>query len=157
MNLFERLRIFGRRLVRGWLPEESVASGQAPRPWWWKPIWTIGLLGCVVVALVDFYQGVPPAAIIAGAALFTVLFGSSFYIRVRANLSVNRAFWLFFGFCPIGFAIFVAEALAMKPFINIGSLPGAAGLPASIAPFAAGIYLGDWIGKRRNYRLPLSL
>jgi hypothetical protein len=158
MKLQEHLAAVG-KLIRGWLPKESIETGShgAARPWWWKPMWGIGLVGIVVVALVGYlYQGVSLGTVMEGVALTLVLFGASYYIRVRPHLTVNRAIWLFFGFSPIGFLLFAAEAIAMKPFINIGSLPDPLAIPALVIPFALGIYLGNWIGKRRDYRLPLS-
>jgi hypothetical protein len=147
------------RLIRGWLPKETIATGShgAARPWWWKPMWGISLVGIVVVALVEyFYQEVFLGTVLEGVALTVVLLGASYYIRVRPNLTVNRAIWLFFGFSTIGFLLFAAEAIAMMPFVSIGSLPDPFALPATVAPFVIGIYLGNWVGKKRNYRLPLS-
>jgi hypothetical protein len=138
MKFQEHLAAVG-RLIRGWLPKESIETGshKPAKPWWWKPIWGIGLAGIVVMSLAEyFYQGVVLGTVMGGVALTLVLFGSSYYIRVRPNLTVNRAIWLFFGFSPIGFLLFVAEAIAMKPFINIGSLPNPLAIPASVIPFA---------------------
>jgi hypothetical protein len=158
MKLQDHLVAVG-KLIRGWLPRESIEidSHGTARPWWWRPMWAIGLAGTVVIALVEyFYQGVFLGMVLEGVALTLVLLGASYYIRIRPNLTVNRTIWLFFGFSPIGFFLFAAEAIAMKPFIAIGSLPDLLALPALVIPFAIGIYLGDRIGKRRDYRLPLS-
>ena len=43
MRLSGRLESAGRRM-RGWLPREPVMADlhAAPRPWWWRPAWSMG-------------------------------------------------------------------------------------------------------------------
>ena len=85
-----------------------------------------------------------------------MLFGIAYYIRVKPNRAVNRGVFIFLGITPIGFLFCIALVFtvyySLIPYLGI--------LPTSIivfvAPYVIGAFIGDWIGKRRNYRLPMS-
>lgn len=128
-----------------------------PRPSWWRPLWVVNTALVFLVGLFLYlYQGAGAGAVLEGVALALVFLGGAYYVRVRPNVRVNRAVYLLLGFSPIGLALFIAEGLAMKPFIDMGTAPFPVPLVAMLLPFALGIFIGDRIGRRRNYELPMT-
>ncbi|MCW3990268.1 MAG: hypothetical protein NWE88_09360 [Candidatus Bathyarchaeota archaeon] len=96
----------------------------------------------------------------AGALAITLLaIGFAYYIRIKPSRRVNRGLYIFLGFSPIGFCLWLLYAfsgigLFLTTLGPLGSLTSMLFFPI---PFIMGVFIGDWIGKRRNYRLPLSL
>jgi len=128
--------------------------------WWWKPLWvTILLLTGAVGVASYFLFHIPIERVAGGLALTLVMIGVSYYIRVKPSRKVNRGVYILFGVSPIGFCLFL-----LYVFSGIGRFLNALGPWGSLVsmllfpiPFIIGVFIGDWIGKRRNYRLPLSL
>ena len=139
----------------------SGVTTKSSKPWWWKPLWIVTLLLTIASGVAGFFLlDVPLARAIGGVALTFLAIGIAYYIRVRPSITVNRAIYITFGVSGTGFIIFFGSALII----------GATGLTPPthylgfwitiiiffIAPNIIGAFIGDWIGKRRNYILPLS-
>ena len=111
----------------------------------------------MIVAFIGyFYQDIPAGTVLGAGATVSVLLAVSYYIRVKPNLTVNRAAYLLLGFSPIGFLLWLVEAFALSRVIVMGSVAWPLDLVSIIVPFIIGVFIGDWIGRRRDYQLPLS-
>jgi hypothetical protein len=129
------------------------------KPWWWKPMWVVILLSIVASAHVGiFLLYVPLERMVYGLIFSFLLIGGAYYIRVRPFIKLNRVIYMVGGACWTFLAVFFGGAFIIR----------ATGLPSPIthfstflimfliAPLIIGAFIGDWIGKRRHYSLPLS-
>jgi len=142
------------------LPNEN---GQKPsKPKWWKLFWiliAISMVGSGVFIYYIFLHGEFVRFII----MFSLYLGFTIYIRVRPSKKKNKVFYILLGITPIGFGLWVLYALicgitnfckfivSFKPFgywLQWGNILGL---------FTIGGFIGNWIGKKREYRIPLSL
>ena len=139
----------------------SKVKAKSSKPWWWKPLWIVTLLLTIASGVAGFFLlDVPLARAIGGVALTFLAIGIAYYIRIRPSIEVNRAIYITFG----------ASAAGMIVPFGSWFIFTATGLPSPsnylgfweimiiffIAPILIGGYIGYWIGKRRNYILPLS-
>jgi len=130
------------------------------KPWWWKPLWVTTMLSTGAVGVASYFLFHIPLERVAGALAITLLaIGFAYYIRIKPSRKVNRGLYIFLGFSPIGFCLWLLYAfsgigLFLTTLGPLGSLTSMLLFPI---PFIIGVFIGDWIGKRRNYRLPLSL
>ena len=147
------------RRIRGWLPKEyRVAFAQKmSKPSWWKPLWIVSALGIIISALVLFLIGYTALERIILGVVFAFLgLGVAYYIRIRPSMTVNRVVFICLGFgigwvmwviyAITGIGRWVTDTLGVWPSLIIGF----------VVFYTAGALIGDWIGKRRNYQLPLS-
>ena len=132
-------------------------KGSKPR--WWKPLWIAVLLTTIASGVVGYFLlHVPVERAVSAVALTFVCIGIAYYIRVRPSMRVNRALYILLGITPIGFILWVIWAVSGigRLITNmVGALPSL--LISWIVCYGIGAFIGDWIGKRRNYRLPLSI
>jgi hypothetical protein len=156
------------RCIRGWLPKEpnlpsnkvkvADAKTKVPKPHWWKPFWMALVAIAVIFVVINYFLfHYPLSSVIGGLAITLLGIAAAHYIRVHPSLKVNRAVYIFLG-CGIsvillivvygisGIGRWVTDTLGAWPSLIIGD--------AVFIPL--GILIGDWIGKRRNYQLPLS-
>jgi hypothetical protein len=130
------------------------------KPWWWKPLWIATLLSTIALGVVNYLLFHSPLERVAGGLAITFLMiGFAYYIRIKPSRKVNRGVYILLGFSPIGFCLWLLYA-----FSGIGRFLTTLGPWGSLVsmllfpiPYIIGAFIGDWIGKRRNYRLPLSL
>jgi len=136
----------------------SGVKAKGSKPWWWKPLWIAVLLMTIVSGVIGFFLlHVPLERIVGGVALTFLMMGIAYYIRVRPSMKVNRAIYILFGITPIGFGLWILYALTGIGRLlttHLGSWPSF--IVAFTVPYIIGAFIGDWIGRRRNYRLPLS-
>jgi hypothetical protein len=132
-------------------------KGSKPR--WWKPLWIAVLLTTIASGVVGYFLlHVAVGRAVSAVALTFVCIGIAYYIRVRPSMRVNRAIYILLGVSPIGFGLWILYAVS-----GIGRwLTTHLGVWPSLVigftmPYIIGAFIGDWIGRRRNYRLPLSL
>jgi peptidoglycan/LPS O-acetylase OafA/YrhL len=83
--------------------------------------------------------------------------GVAYYIRVRASQRINRVIFIVLGVTPIGFIMFVVTVFV----VNQTLLAGTSGrwpfvVILAVICFSLGAIIGDWLGKKRNYILPLT-
>lgn len=155
MNLKKRLVTF----IRGWLPKEPILTRthKTVKPRWWRPLWIVTLLGIIVSGLVSFLSGyVPLERAILGLVLAFLCVGVAYYIRVRPSMTVNRVVYICLGF-GVGWVMWLIYAFSgVGRFATdtIGVWPAL--IISDVVFYVAGALIGDWIGKRRNYQLPLS-
>jgi hypothetical protein len=143
--------------IRGWLPKTSILTytHKTGKPRWWRPLWIVTLLGTTASGLVFFLiLNVPLERVIALLFFAFACIGFAYYIRVRPSIKVNRAVYVMLGISPIGFGLSFAWAFTIGRCITplLGIWGFFIGL---IVPCTIGAFIGDWIGKRRNYQLPL--
>ena len=139
----------------------SKVKAKSSKPWWWKPLWIVTLLLTIASGVAGFFLlDVPLARAIGGVALTFLAIGIAYYIRIRPSITVNRALYITLGGGGTWLIVFFGSAFIIW----------ATGLPPPIhyvgfwisyillfiAPWIIGAFIGDWIGKRRNYILPLS-
>lgn len=139
----------------------SKVKAKSSKPWWWKPLWIVTLLLAIASGVADFFflDG-SLARAIGGVALTFLAMGFAYYIRVRPSITVNRALYIIGGAGVSGFIVlwgsyFIFKATGLpSPSNYLGS--DISFILFIIAPWIIGAVIGDWIGKRRNYILPLS-
>ena len=132
------------------------------KPWWWKPLWIATLLSTIALGVVDYFLFHIPLERVAGALAITLLaIGFAYYIRIKPSTKVNRAVYIMLGMCGTFLVTlfgggFIIQAINSPP-IPTYLWSWLEFIIFMIAPPIMGAFIGDWIGKRRNYRLPLSL
>jgi hypothetical protein len=144
--------------IRGWLPKELNLScaHKASKPYWWKPLWVVTVLGIIVSGVIPFLIfHVPLERAILGLVLAFLCVGVAYYIRVRPSMKVNRALYVLLGITPLGFVLSVAYAFFIGRYVT-GWLWGWFNVIVTVGILITGALIGDWLGKRRNYQLPLS-
>jgi hypothetical protein len=156
--------------IQGWLPKEpTVPSNKVKmaetkkvsklKPRWWKPYWIALVIITIALEVANyFFLNVPLERATIGLILALLCMGFAYYIRVRPSIRVNKALYILLGITPIGFLLWIVWAISgISRWITdtIGAFPS---LIISWAVCCGiGALIGNWIGKRRNYRLPLSL
>lgn len=132
-------------------------KAKGSKPWWWKPFWIAVLLVIIASEVVGYLLShVPLERMVGVVALTFLMVGIAYYIRVRPSMKVNRGVYVLFGVTPIGFGLWTLYALSgIGRFLttHLGPLPSF--IVAFTVPYIIGALIGDWIGRRRNYRLPL--
>lgn len=143
--------------IRGWVPNEYRVdfAQKVSKPYWWKPLWVISALGIALSALALLLLGLPLDRVILGSVFASICLGIAYYIRVRPSLKINRIVYVCLGI-GIGWVVWVIYALSGAGL----AVFDAVGDPALLVNFLfyiAGAVIGDQIGKKRNYILPLSI
>lgn len=126
------------------------------RPWWWRPLWIYTVAATILLGLFNYlFLHFPLDKVITYMVLTLLLIGFAYYIRVKPSRRVNRALYILLGITPIGFVMWVVYALIFARYINkiFGTI---ASLVITIVIYVLGAYIGDKIGKSRNYQLPLT-
>ena len=144
--------------IRGWFPKEyRVALAKMTKPAWWKPLWIVSALGIIIPMIVLFLIGYAPLErVILGLVLAFLCLGGAYYIRVRPSITVNRLVYIGLGigigwvmwviYAVSGIGRWVTDTLGVWPSLIIGFA----------VLYTVGALIGDRIGKRRNYQVPLS-
>jgi len=153
--------------IRGWLPKEpnlpsskvkmTGAKTKVPKPRWRKPLWIATLLLTIASGfIIYFLLRVSLERAVTAVALTFFCIGITYYIRVKPSMRVNRALYVLLGITPSGFCLSVAYAFFFGRYVT-GWLMGWFNIIVTIGILITGAFIGDWIGKRRNYQLPLSI
>jgi hypothetical protein len=148
-----------KKCFNGWLPKELASSHafKVSKPSWWRPLWIVSLLGIIISGLVLFLSGyVPLEMMIAGLVFAFLCVVVAYYIRVKPSITVNRALYTLLGITPLGFFLSVAYAFFIGRDVT-GWVGGWFNIIVTVGLLITGGLIGDWIGKRRNHQLPLSL
>ena len=145
--------------IRGWFPKEyKLALAQKmPKPRWWKPFWALSAVGLVVAAVLTvLLLKIPLERAIPELGFAFVCLGIAYYIRVRPSITINRAVYVLIGVTPVGFVLGILWEFTVGSLLNgyVGAYPA---LLISLAIWLPiGGFIGDCIGKKRSYILPLS-
>jgi len=136
----------------------AKVKAKGSKPWWWKPLWIVTLLATIVSGAVGYFLlDVPLARAVGGVALTFICIGVAYYIRVRPSMKVNRALYILLGITPLGFGLmmlYVVSGIGSFIAAHLGPVPNL--IIGFIVPYIVGAFIGDWIGKRRNYILPMT-
>ena len=144
-------------VIRGWLPKETLELylHKMTKPMWWKPLWISLVLVTIATAILFFFTlHMPLQQLIIGTVVAFVAIGFAYYIRIKPSFRVNRALYVLLGITPFGFVISVAYAVFLGRYVT-GWLMGWFNIIVTIGILITGAFIGDWIGKRRNYQFPL--
>ena len=164
MNLKNWLESF----LRGWLPDDANGAnrklkmaennGSKPMPWWWKPLWVFNVIAIIVSGVVAYVLlDTTLLRVVAGFILSIICLGLAYYIRVRPSVKINRALYILLGITPIGFVMWVACVFVLNKTLLVnatGTWPFV--VTCAVICFGLGAFIGDWIGKRKNYVLPMT-
>ena len=136
----------------------SKVEAKSLKPWWWRPLWIVTLLLTIISGVIAYFILHAPIERMVGATALTfVLIGIAYYIHVKPSMKVDRALYIWLGVTPIGFCLWTLWGVSgLGMFITrlIDAMPSL--LLSWAVCYGIGAFIGDWIGKRRNYRLPLS-
>ena len=136
----------------------SKIKAKGSKPWWWKPLWIFTLLTTIIFSVFSFFLfDIPLARAVGGVALTFLGIGIAYYIRVRPSIRVNRAIYIILGgsvtyWIVFGGSIFIIWATGLPPPVHYLG-PWINRILLTYAPWIIGSFIGDWIGKRRNYNL----
>ena len=131
------------------------------KPQWWKrsvrSFWlSVGVVSFAVMAIIYVILiglGIlPPIQLFLAVAVGIPMYAMSYYFRTVATKRMWRAVFILLGSCFIGFWFILAPLTILLSYLSI-SLPWWLGWPLPmILSLVVGAFIGDWLGKRRNYR-----
>jgi hypothetical protein len=133
------------------------------KPQWWKrsvrSYWlSVGVVSFAIMAI--FYVimiglGIlPPIQLFLAVPVGISMYAMSYYFRTVATKRMWRVVFIMVGSCFIGFWFILAPLIILLSSLrSLGiSLPWWLGMPIMILPLVVGAFIGDWFGKRRDYR-----
>jgi len=123
-------------------------------PRWWTPLWAVVVLDIIALGVVGYFLLHATLGNVVLTVALTLLFmGIAGYIRRRPSMSVGRVVYILLGITLIGFALFIAYALTIGRHVTNYLGAGPSFVIAFTVPYIIGAFIGDWIGRRRDYRL----
>jgi hypothetical protein len=145
--------------IRGWLPKEYsvVLRQKTSKPIWWRPLWIATWILTIVLGIIGFVALRTPILhqMIMGLFLGLICFGAAICIRVKPSFT-NRVLYILLRITALGFLLSVAYEFLLWRYVA-GGLLGWFNIIVIIGILIAVGFVGDWIGKLRNYQqLPLS-
>ena len=146
--------------IRGWFPKDYgiALAEKMPKPRWWTPLWISAIVVNIFWLLFGFFVlHLSIERLIIVAVVTAAAGGFAYYIRVKTSIKINRAVYVLIGVTPIGFVLGILWELSVGSLLNgyVGAYPA---LLISLAIWLPiGGFIGDWIGKKRCYQLPLSI
>ena len=129
-----------------------------------KRIWAIFTIASVTIALLNgYFVGIPLERTMAVVVILLLTTSFAFYIRVRPSTSGNRVFFIAVGTFVLGFVFWAIVVLLMNGsglryqlFRETGNFgDDFFALTSLIICWIAGGFVGDWVGRRRNYIIPV--
>jgi hypothetical protein len=136
-------------------------------PRWWKPYWIVLVVAAILVSviLVPLLLNVSLEDAAISVVMSLLCIGFAYYIRVRPSIRINRAMYVFVGIVSIGFLLWAAIMLLLKAggiltLIRSSSFGGLIDIVIGslfVGSYVAGAFIGDWIGKKLNYRIILTI
>ena len=139
------------------LPNENDQKPSKPK--WWKPFWILIAISMVGSGVLIYYI-LLLGEFVRFIIMFSLFVGFTIYIRVRPSKKKNKVFYILFGITLIGFGLWVLYALicGITNFCKfiVSFIPFGYWLQWGIilGLFTIGGFIGNWIGKKRDYRLP---
>ena len=139
------------------LPNENDQKPSKPK--WWKPFWILIAISMVGSGVLIYYI-LLHGEFVRFIIMFSLVVGFTIYIRVRPSKKKNKVFYILFGITLIGFGLWVLYALicGITNFCKfiVSFIPFGYWLQWGIilGLFTIGGFIGNWIGKKRDYRLP---
>ena len=134
------------------------------KPKWWKPLWILTVISMVSSGILSyFFFHIDFVLIIIYEIIFSLALGIAYYIRIRPSMKVNKIVYILLGITPIGFGLWIlyAAMCGLTKFCqflnNLKPYGYLLNLTFQILLFVIGGFIGNWIGKKRDYKLPLSL
>jgi hypothetical protein len=119
--------------------------------------WIIFTIASVIIAFLNgYFFNIPLERVLAVVFIILATFGFAFYIRINPSKSGSRFFFVSTGVGLIGSVL----TLFFMYFMNITRLSRNVNanfylVIALVTFFILGGLIGDWIGKRRNYAIPM--
>jgi len=139
---------------------EQEKNLESIKPRWWKPLWILIVISIVASGFFSyFFLQRNFVLIIISEIIVGIVLGIAYYIRIKPSMRVNKAVYILFGITPIGFGLCLLYGLMgiSRFLISLGSWWIWLNIINFIILLAIGGFIGNWMGKKRNYRLPLSL
>ncbi len=141
--------------------KENIVSS---KPRWWHRLWVLFAIS-IIVSDIIIHILIYTSFILSlfwEFIFFIVLIVLSidYYLRIRHSIKANKAIYILLGTTLVGFSFAVLYPFTWIPrFLTlVGSLGGyLLNINLIITLFFAGAFIGNWIGKKKDYRLPLGL
>ena len=133
---------------------------ESSKPKYWKKLWIaviISYIGTIIFSLLFFQTNIIRTLLLG--LIFGIALGIAYYIRIRPSLKINKALYIMLGVTPIGFGLWLLYMfIGMNRFlVSLGSWYIQLNILIMISLFVIGGFIGNWIGKKVDYRLPFSL
>jgi len=134
------------------------------KPQWWKrsvrSFWLfVGVGSFAIMIIISIimigFGNLPPIQLFLAVAIGIPMYAMSYYFRKIATKRMWRVIYILLGSCFIGFWFIMVPLMILLGSLGpLGILlPWWLGIPLlTIPPLAIGAFVGDWIGKRRDYR-----
>jgi hypothetical protein len=136
------------------------------KPQWWKrsvrSFWLfVGVVSFAIMIIISIIMielgTLPPVQLFLAVAIGIPLYASSYYFRTIATKRMWRVVFILLGSCFIGFWFILVPLTFLLVFSGVwsllGPIPWWLGMPLlTIPPLVTGAIIGDWLGKRRDYR-----
>jgi hypothetical protein len=134
------------------------------KPQWWKrsvrSFWffvgVVSFATMIIISIIMIGFGIlPPVQLFLAVAIGIPMYAMSYYYRTIATKKMWRVVFILLGSCFIGFWFILAPlTILLISLRSLGiSLPWWLGMPfLMILPLVIGAFIGDWLGKRRDYR-----
>lgn len=139
---------------------ETEKNVESSKPRWWRPFWILTVISMVASGVISyFFLHGDFVRIIIYEIIFSIALGIAYIIRIKPSRRVNKAVYILLGVTPIGFGLCLLYGLTgiSRFLVSLGSWWIWLNITIFIILLVIGGFIGNWIGKKRNYHLPFSL
>ena len=134
---------------------------RSKQPNWIKPYWIILTISVIIFGVVStLFLNIPLERALMSTVLILLAVGLGYRMRTKPNLTFNRAMYIGIGAVVLGFMLWggltvILNATGIRWLIDQTIPDGILAITTLILCYITGAFIGDLIGKRRDYWLPL--